>query len=84
MRPGDAGPEVALSACAHLLSPDVPASAVAAAFDANRVSPADVADRGGAALSPERLAVRINGFVYRCAFVRPSACIWLSWCGALT
>lgn len=63
---GEAGPEIAIAACAHLLSPDVPPSAVAAAFEQNRLPAADVAERGLAALQPERLAVRIDGFVYRC------------------
>lgn len=66
-RAGEREPEVELAACAHMLSPDVPASALAALFEEHRVSAADVADRGDAALQPEKLVVRLNSVVYRCA-----------------
>eukprot|EP00892_Ulva_mutabilis_P011444 jgi/Ulvmu1/8672/UM047_0010.1 len=68
---GDGVPDVEVAACGHMLSPDVPPSALAALFDEHRVSAADVVDRGAAALPLDKLAVRISGRVYRYADVAP-------------
>lgn len=56
-----------LSACAHLLTPDMPESALAQAFDEHRVHATNVADQGVAALQMPNLAVRVGDSVYRCA-----------------
>ena len=61
------GPEVELAACAHLLVPDMPPSALAQLLEDHRVLASEVAVGGAAALPLERLAVRVGDNVYRCA-----------------